>query len=185
MEFWYLVFGVAVLFAALPYLRCFLKRLVCLSKLSRICRKKNYTLHQGHLFWFLGSKWGKNCDCYIETPNEVYAVKLFGMPRRQTVLILKESGEYVIRSFVAILPHVRFTFHTKPRTVPIYDFRARYRDAWEIKTPHHVLLVHPTSMEIRRQPNRGPEAIVGNGDTVNGMEIASLPGLLGALECAI
>lgn len=185
MEFWIFLLCVIAVFLVFPYLRCLVKRLICLRKLSRICHQKQFALHGVHPLWFLGSKWGRVCDCYIETPNEIYAVKLFGMPRRLTVLLVRESGEYIVRSFIAILPHVRFTLHSRPRVMPIYDFHAKFSDAWEIKTPHHVLLLHPTSMEIRRQPQRGPEVIVGNGDVINGMEIASLPGLLGALECAI
>ena len=185
MEFWIFLFGVIVFFTAFPYVRCFVKRMICLRKIRRICRKKQYTLYRAHPLWVLGYKRGRICDCYIETPNELFAVKLFGMPRRLTVLILKESGEYVIRSFLAILPFVRFTFHTKPRRMPDYDFRTHYRDAWEIKTPHHILLIHPTSMEIRRQPLRGGESIVGSGEVVNGMELYTLSGFLGALECAV
>ena len=185
MEFWIFLLCVIVLFLAYSYLRCFVKRLVCLGKIRRLCRKKHYRIVGTHLLWFLGSRHADRCDCYIETPNEVYAVKLFGLPRRQTVLILKENGEYVIRSFLALLPFVHFTFHTKPRAMPVYDFRHDYRDEWEIKTPHHILLTNPTPMEIRRQPSRSGEVIIGTGDVVNGMEIASLPGFLGMLECAI
>lgn len=185
MEFWIFLFGIVAFFVVFPYIRCLVKRMICLRKIRQVCRKKQYTLYRTHPLWILGRKGGGICDCYIETPNEIFAVKLFGMPRRLTVLILKESGEYVIRSFLAILPFVRFTFHTKPRRMPDYDFRARYRDAWEIKTPHHILLVHPTSMEICRQPLRGAERIVGRGEVVNGMELYALSGFLGALECAL
>ena len=182
MEFRYFLLGVVALIAAWPYLRCLVKRMILASKLCRLCRRNHLTLHKTHPLWFLGGKRGRRCDCYIETPSEVYAVKLFGMPRRLTVLLLKSNGQYMIRSLFAIMSLVTFTFHTKPRSIPVYDFRYRYRDEWEIKTPHHVLLVHPVSMEIRRLPERSGEIIVGAGDTVNGMEIHSLPRLLGALE---
>lgn len=185
MEFWIFLICVVALFLAYPYLRCFCKRLVCLYKLSRICKRKRFTLHGAHPLWFLGSKHARHCDCYIETPNQIFALKLFGMPRRLTVLIFRDGGGYVIRSFIAIMSFVCFTLHTKPKTMPVYDFRYRYREAWEIKTPHRILLIHPVSMEIRRQSRNGGERIVGAGDVVNGMEIYSLPRLLGTLENAI
>ncbi|MBQ7321095.1 MAG: hypothetical protein IJW99_03265 [Clostridia bacterium] len=185
MEFWIFLLSLIVLFLAFPYLRCFVKRLICFGKIRRLCRKKQYRLFGTHPLWFLGGKHSVRCDCYIETPSEVYAVKLFGLPRRLTVLILKDNGTYVIRSFMAWLPHVRFTFHSKPRRIPVYDFRYKYRDEWEIKTPHPILLIHPVSMEIRRAGQSGGEVIVGAGDTVNGMELESLSRFLGMLEDAV
>ena len=182
MEFWIFLLGVIAFFAAWPYLRCLVKRVILAGKLRRVCRKKSLTLHPAHSLWFLGGKGAGRCDCYIETPTEVYAVKLFGMPRRPTVLLFRENGDYIIRSLFALMSFVTFTFHTKPKAMPVYDFRYRYHEEWEIKTPRRVLLVHPVSMEIRRQPDRSGEVILGAGDTVCGMEIQTLPRLLGALE---
>ena len=110
------------------------------------------------------------------------------MPRRPTVLIFKENGEYFIRSFIGLVSVgslVRFSINGKAKGMPVYDFRYRYRDDWEIKTPRQILLINPISMEIRRQPQNGAEIIVGAGDVVNGMEIHSLPRFLGELENAI
>ena len=188
MEFWYFLFGVVALIAVWPSLRCFVKRMILAAKLRRLCRDQHYTLHKAHPLWFLGGKRGRRCDCYIETPSELWAVKLFGMPRRMAVLVIRGNGEYYIRSYIAMLSFgqgIRFPINGKPRPMPRFDFRYKYRDEWEIKTPHHVLLVHPVSMEIRRQPERGAEIILGAGDAVNGMEIHSLPGLLGALETTL
>ncbi len=185
MEFWYFLFGVIALIAAWPALRCLVKRLILASKLCRLCKRNGYTLFKAHPLWLLGGKRGRRCDCYIETPSEVYAVKLFGMPRRMTVLVIRANGEYFIRRFIVLFSFgqgIRFPINGKPRPMPHFDFRFRYRNEWEIKTPHNVLLVHPVSMEIRRQPERSGEVILGAGDTVNGMEIHSLPDLLGALE---
>lgn len=184
-EFWIFLLCVVATLGTFPYLRCLVKRLVSLRKLRRLCRQKQYHIVGTHPLWFLGGKHTTRCDCYIETPHEVFAIKLFGMPRRQTVLLLKGNGDYMIRSFLAILPFVKFTFHSRPRSVPMYDFRYRYRDEWEIKTPHPILLVHPVSMEICRLPTHGKEEIVGAGDVVNGMEIFSLSRLLARLEDAV
>ena len=188
MEFWYALIGIAAVIALFPYIRCFFKRLKCANKIKRLCRNKNYKIHATHPLWFLGSKHAKKCDLYIETANEVFAIKLFGMSRRLSILILKDNGEYFIRSFIALISYgggVRFPINGKPKHLPLYDFRYKYKDEWEIKTPRHVLLVNPVSMEFRRQPQHGSEVIVGAGDIVNGMEIDSLPRLLGDLESAL
>ena len=189
MEFWYALIGIVAIIVFFPYIRCFFKRLKCANKIKRLCQNKNYKIHATHPLWFLGSKHTKKCDFYIETANEVFAVKLFGMPRRFSVLVLKENGEYFIRNFIALISSIgqgiRFPIDSKPKPMPVYDFRYKYRDEWEIKTPRRVLLVNPVSMEFKRQPHHGGEVTVGAGEIVNGMEIDSLPRLLGDLESAL
>ena len=188
MDFWYALIGIVTFVAFFPYIRCFFKRLKCAGKIKSLCHSKGYKIHATHPLWFLGSKQAKKCDLYIETANEVFAIKLFGMPRRMSVLVLKENGEYFIRSFIALISYggvIRFPINGKPKPMPDYDFRYKYKNEWEIKTPRNVLLVNPVSMEFRRQPHHGSEVIVGAGDIVNGMEIDSLPRLLGDLESAL
>ena len=188
MDFWCVLIGAVAFVAFFPYIRCFFKRLKCAGKIINLCRGKNYKIHATHPLWFLGSKYAKKCDLYIETANEVFAIKLFGMSRRLSILVLKENGEYFIRSFIALISYgggIRFPINGKTKTMPVYDFRYKYRDEWEIKTPRRILLVNPVSMEFHRQPQHGSEVIVGAGDIVNGMEIDSLPRLLGDLESAL
>lgn len=188
MEFWYALIGIIALIACFPYIRCFFKRLKCASKIKKFCRRKGYKIYPSHLLWLFGNKHGRKCDLYIETANEVFAIKLFGMPRRLSILILKENGEYFIRSFIVLISYgggIRFPINGKPKPMPAYNFRYKYKDEWEIKTPRHILLVNPVSMEFKRQPHHGGEITVGAGDIVNGMEIDSLPHLLGDLESAL
>ena len=182
------LFFVILMIIIWPYIRCLFKRLMCIAKIKKVCRNKNYKSYSTHPLWFFGRKHSKKSDLYIETANEVFAIKLFGMPRRRTILIIKENGEYFIRSFVAIVSYgsaMRFPIDSKPRPMPIYNFRYEYRVEWETKTPRRILLVNPVSMEFRYQSNQGSEITLGTGDTVNGMEICSLPYLLGELENAI
>ena len=188
MEFWCVLIGIIAFIILFPYIRCFFKRLKCASKISKLCHRKEYKLYPTHPFWFLGNKHTKKCDLYIETANEVFAIKLFGIPKRLSILILKENGEYFIRSFIALISYgggIRFPINGKPKPMPAYNFRYKYRDEWEIKTPRHILLVNPVSMEFKRQPHHSGEITVGAGEIVNGMEIDSLPRLLGDLESAL
>ena len=184
MEFWVFLIVAIALIVAFPYIRCFFKRLGCLCKLKRICQKKSYKLHPTHPLWFLGLNRSAKCDLYIETQVEVFAIKLFGMPQRLSVLILQENGDYIVKR-VSGVRFAHFTSYSKPKSMLAYDFRHQYQDAWEIKTPHNILLINPISMEIRRQSKNGVEGIVGAGEIVNGMEITSLSRLLGTLENAI
>lgn len=170
------------------YIRYFFKRLSCMFKIKRMCRNKSFKIHAVNPFWFLGNKYSHKCDLYIETPNEVFAIKLFGMLRRRSVLIFKENGEYIVRKFIALSAYgsvIQNPIDSKPKLLPNYDFRHRYRVEWEIKTPRNILLINPVSMEFRRQPDHGSETIVGAGDIVNGIEVDSLSHLLGDLENAI
>ncbi len=187
MEFWLVLICIIAFIVLYPYFRCLFKRLKCANKIKKLCLRKGYKIYSTHPLWFLGNKHAKKCDLYVETANEVFSIKLFGMPRRQSILILKESGEYFIQSFIALISYgggISFPINSKPKLMPVYDFRYRYKDEWEIKTPRHILLVNPVSMEIRRQSRQG-EVIVGAGDIVNGMEIDSLSRLLADLESAI
>ncbi|MBQ2767784.1 MAG: hypothetical protein IJF49_06880 [Clostridia bacterium] len=188
MTFWYVLFGFMAIYLLFPYLRCFAKRVVCARSICRICRRKNFSLHPTHPFWFFGSKYGNRCDCYIETPTQVFALKLFGVPRRASVLTFEENGLYFIRRFAALVSFAgfaNFTFDDRAKSLPVYNFRHQYQDIWETKTPRRILLVNPVSMEIRHKSRHGNERIVGAGDTVNGMEVYSLARLTGDLECAI
>ena len=189
MGFWFALAVVIAIIVFFPYIRCFFKRLKCAGKIKKLCRAKEYKKYPTHPLWFLGNKRSKKCDLYIETANEVFAIKLFGMPKRMSVLIFNQNGEYFIRRYIALLSPVgvgvRFPTNGKPRSMPAYDFRCNYRDEWEIKTPRRILLVNPVSMEFKRQPLHGGEITVGAGGIVNGMEIDSLPRLLGDLESAL
>ena len=188
MNFLYVLISIVALIALFPFIRCFFKRLNCMSKIKKVCRSKGHKIYVTNPLWFLGSKHATKCDLYIETENEVLAIKLFGMPRRLSILVLKENGEYFIRSFITLISYgggIRFPINGKPKPMPAYNFRYKYRDEWEIKTPRRVLLVNPVSMEFKRQPHHGGEITVGAGEIVNGMEIDSLPRLLGDLESAL
>lgn len=188
MDFWYALICIVTFIVLFPYIRCFFYRLKCAGKIKRLCRIKSYKIYATHPLWFLGSKHAKKCDLYVETANEVFAIKMFGMPRRLSILVLKENGEYFIRSYIVLISYgssIRSHINGKPKPMRSYDFRYKYKNEWEIKTPRRILLVDPFPMEFRRQPQHGSEVIVGAGDIVNGMEIDSLTRLLKDLESTL
>ncbi|MBQ8509630.1 MAG: hypothetical protein IJ493_06955 [Clostridia bacterium] len=185
MTFWLTLAGVLLLLAAIPRIRCFFKRMSLCIRLKQVCRRREFHLIGTHPLWMLGHKRGSACDFYVETSGSVWAVKLFGMARKNDALVFNQTGRYFVRHFAAFISYgstVRIPIESKARSLPAYDFRRNYHMEWEIKTPRPVLLVHPTCREIHRQPQSGGETIIGAGDVVNGMEVFSLTRLISALE---
>ena len=185
MEFWYVLIGIGFLILLLPYIRLFFKRLNCACKINKLCRKKGYKKYSTHLFWFLGNQYGMNCDLYIETANEIFAIKLFGVTRRLSVLILKQKNAYSIRKKSVLPTHgggIRTPIDSRQKPIPTYNFRYKYKEIWETKIPRRILLVNPISSGIKYRPSHGSEVSVDVGDIVNGMEIHSLSYLLEKLE---
>lgn len=180
MDFWILIFGVIVIISAFPYVLCFLKRLGCLCKIRKICRIKNFELHPTHSLWFLGSKRSLNCDFYIETINEVFAIKLFGM-KRLTTLILQENGNYIVKRVIGVR-FANFTVYSKPRALTVYDFHYRFQNEWMDKKVHFGLLINPISMDVCIQEKNGLRKGMYYGDVINGIEIYSLSYLLKVLD---
>lgn len=97
MEVWYTLLGIAASVLVLPYIRMFFKRLSCMQKIKKLCKRQGHLLHAAHPLWFLGCNHAKTCDLYVETAREVFAVKLFGLPHKNDRLMLKEDGTYVCK----------------------------------------------------------------------------------------
>lgn len=181
MEFWIVFIALVAFIVLFPYLRCLCKRIACRGKIQQLCEKKGYALHPNHTLWFLGGKRGTKCDLYIETQNDVYAVKLFGMKRRLTTLILMENGEYCIKHIVGAR-HALFTWYTKPKALPAYDFHYQSPVNVKDKKLHPILLIHPITMEVCVQEKNGMQKGMYYGDIVNTMEVHSLTHLLKVLD---
>lgn len=182
---------IAILSAAIsaallyPPLRWIGKRLACGRRLTRFCRERGFSLHPAHRLWFFGLRRREGCDCCIETPEEIYAIKLFGALHRRRTLVFTDRGTYCFRSFLTLMGLVDFHFDGKPHPLPAYRFPLQDREEWVLKTPHRVLLIHPIPVDIRRRTANGAEEILGAGDVVCDMEIQSLSRLLGRLEAAL
>lgn len=180
---WLLVIA-AVLFYVLPALRSFIKRLTCAMKLRRLCRRTGATLQGTHPLWFLGRRNCRKCDCVIETPTQVFAVKLFGVMHGGRVLVLRETGEYFFRRYASILLFIFNVFDGSFRRLPEYDF-SRGEQLAAGRARRDILLLNPIPMEVRVQPHSGQEFVTGPGDEVFGMELASLSHLMRIVENAV
>lgn len=187
MKFRLCVIGIILICFLFPYTRLFIKRWCLSFKIKSICRKKGFSLYRTHSFWFLGSRNGKACDFLIETKNELFGIKLFGMPRRRRVLVFTENKEFIIRMFVMLVEGrfffwLRETFDSNVRPVPEYDFScANYKGSEDNKI-RKILLINPVPMEMLLQAECGAERILNPGDELYGMEIANLSWLLKELQ---
>ena len=174
----YFVLAVIGLLIAWAYVRCFFKRLRCYFSIRRLCRRCGFALKTPPL-WFLGSRYSRRCDCVIETPKTIFAVKLFGCLWPLKSLILRERGEYFFRAHAAFLMAILDVLDSYPHTVPEYRFPQA-----EGKEVRPILLINPMPLEILLQPSSGLERISGPGDQVYGMEVANLSHLIRIVENA-
>lgn len=182
---WFLCFA-AVITVFYPYIRFLFKRISLCCRIKQSCRRANFQLHVTRRLWWLGQRSRQNCDFYVETPTQIISVKLFNMLRRRDVLVFTRDNKWFIRSYVALMTNIgtalMLPLEKRKHNLCAYNFRYRFVADWEIKTPRRVLLIHPTCIEVRRQPRHGPEVIVGAGDVVSGMEIYSSSRFLGMME---
>lgn len=181
MDFWILIGATVLLLLCYPYLRCFVKRIILSVKIKKLCQKRGFHLYPAHPFPAFGTKGRATCDFYIETKREILAVKLFACKRAHADLCFTQTGEYYFCNYVAFISIIgtscRIPLETKKKQLPAYDFRYRYRDAWEIKLPKNILLVHPVCREIKYAGKT-----MGAGDVIANAELYSLSRLIGYLE---
>ena len=194
------VVGVGIVCFCFPYIRCFFKRLALRSKITGVCREKGYRLQGTHAFCFFGGRNGKHCDCTIETASEVFAIKLFGMPRRKRILVFTETREYFTRIVVGMLLLITEAFDGKAKPFPEYDFACVNNKVSGDKKLRKILLVNPVPMEMVFRAERGKEtkfshfpmenmpkenakeSILSPGDELYGLEVANLSWLIKELE---
>ncbi len=185
MEFWIFLAVAISLLLGYPYLCSAVKRLALAIKLRYACKKHNYRLYTRNLFWLFAGRGGKSYDLCIETSTEILAIKLFGVPRRLSILIFEEGGTYRIRYFIPFL-----SYSTHYGCYPI-DGKQKKCNAELLEIPKQlsvsskpitkILLVSPLCREIT-EVHRGGKSILGAGDTVNGFQVESLPHLLKKLN---
>ena len=186
MEIRLYIIGIVIVCFCIPYIRCLWKRLNLLFKLKRICREKGYHLCGTHFFWFFGGKNGKDCDCTIETAEELFAVKLFGMPRRRHVLVFMANREFFTRSTIIVGgawgKWIREVLESRAKAVPEYDFSLKHQSVPKGKKLRKILLVNPVPREMLMQEGNTKETILNPGDEIYGMEIMNMSWLLKKLR---
>lgn len=185
MDFWLTLVGIIAFIRLFPYIRCFFKRIICAVKITILCLRRKYILHPTHPLWFLGCKMFRKCDVHIETPKEVYSVKLFGTKKRSTMLVFQGNNKYFIRRFIVVIHYLcimLWPINSRLKTLPAYDFDYKYNGELGNKKQRRVLLVNPVVMRFRYRSDNGNESNVDDGDTVNGVEMHSLPNFLRSLN---
>lgn len=187
MKFRLWIIGIVIVCFCIPYIRCLFKRLSLYFKLKNVCQTKGYCLLGTHPFWFLGGRDGMNCDCMIETAEELFLVKLFGMPRRKCVLVFTEKREFFIRRFLFLVEGRFFfwiheAFDSKAKPLPEYDYSLKDKAFTSDKKPRKILLINPVPMDMLMQEKVDKERTVIPGDEVYGMQIANLTWLLKELK---
>lgn len=176
---WRYVLLIAVLLiVVLPGVRWFLSRLVLSRKISSLCKERGYALHKKK-GWLFGCRYGKRADFAVETENDVFVVKPWGVPQRLATLLLYPERKYGLRRVFSMLLQVKIPLDTKPASFPVYDFGVFSKD--EKKPLHAVLLLHPAPLNIRLTDREGKEKDFCSGDAFGGMEIMNLNDLKAAL----
>lgn len=177
MEFW-IVIGVLISTVLLyPYLRIGVKRLILAWKIRKACRLEHMTLRTRPL-WFFRSKNGKKYDFSVETRHRIFAVKLFAVKNRRTVLVFDSMGRWHLRKYLALAAHVglvRMPLDAKPHPLPDYSFYPEQGNGFG-KAVVPILLIHPVCMEFRYDGK-----VVGCGESVYGITLYNLPHFLGML----
>ena len=185
MEFLFIALAVVFVIALCPYVRMLCKRISMAAALTRCCKKNNYNLIKNSILWFLGGKNGSKCDFYVETPNNVYAVKLWGMRGYNTKLCFTKDGKYYIKGYgMWLLFGGSFIGGSvsRRRSVNGYDFRSNFREEWYVKRFTPVLLVNPVCADIMKEGKDERLLPVVWGEDVNGASVYKITRFIGELE---
>lgn len=182
---WFFLLLSVVFICSMPYMKLILQRIIVWCKLTRISKKNIFKIYPTHYFWWLGSRFGRSCDLYLETKEAIYSIKLFGNLRKLSILTFTDNCEYFIRYYI---PLISFTTSTVSNPIKgkrksyAYDFRKDFHMEWETKVANNILLINPMYREIRYQPNMGGERIIGVGEFVYNCKIENLSRLISELE---
>lgn len=173
MKFWIPLFSAVILLILYPYIRYAVKRIGLWFKLKKVCKKQKFKIFGTKPLWIFSTNSSETCDCYIETKEKVYAIKLFSVLERKSVLIFNYDGSYSLRTYaLTFIPSLQNQKGNERKTMlPNYRFRYKYHLDWEIKTPKKILLINPICGEIRKRTESQKEIILGVHESVNGAEI--------------
>ena len=150
-----LAVALVILFFPIAVFAC--KRISLCIKLKRVCKQNDYTLIPTHFFWFFGNFNGGRCDCYVQTPETMYSVKLCGASSK-TFIDFVDDVRYGRRSI---------RFHISP-ALPVMQEKSKKKFDFRYKCPEihaaqltPVILMYPMPLKVSYR-----RKWIGNGDFV-------------------
>ena len=152
MEFWVILGSIVLLLLLYPFIRLWIKRLILLKKLKKLCQNCQVVLMPLHRFWFLSSRRSAACDFLLQSERDVYAIKLFSLMRRRSALLFNAERKYTVRRFVILFSKfssAAFQFDSKPKKLPDYEFEAVKDPSAKGKVFRHILLLHPCGIDVK------------------------------------
>lgn len=187
--FW-LGVGVLLLCVALfPIARLFCKRLSFLLRLRRVCCAKSFHFTPLHPLWLLRLRGGDTFDFAVETRDDAYAVKLFGVWRKHDEMRFGPGDAYRVRHQIAFLScmgeGVSMTlWESREKPLPAYRYPLKMTASYAGKLWKPVLLMHPVGHSIRLVDSRGSSVQICSGDRASRYPITSAFQFLETLQCA-
>lgn len=179
MKFYFWAAIIVAMIIFYPFIRWFAKRFILLFKITVLCKKKKYKLYKNYIFWYLRKNHSENCDFFIETKNNVYAIKLFGIKKRLSIMVFLDDNKYFIRNHIFYgLPFTSFVKDSKIQEFPEYNFFFNYKGIWNLKKHHSVLLINPCCYDFKYKFKTN----CYSGDRIGEMEIHSLAGLIKTIK---
>ncbi len=154
-----LIFACLIVFY--PFMRFFIKRIIMISRIKRICSLKKLKYKANYFGHVLGNFNGKNCDFYIETNDKVYSVKLCGTYWRKDLCDFMDKNHYAIRSLSFQFAHTKNSVKYKVKTKPAYNFRYKFSESYYTKELIPIILMNPTSINVTYNKRE-----IGNSDFV-------------------
>lgn len=184
--FWLLLAAIVTVITASPIIRLLVKRMILRSKIKSAVSAVGGRLIPAHKFWLFGKRMGKNCDFFIETPEKVYAVKLFTVLFKTASIVFADQGCYTPIRHIHLFGRwgqiVSLPLPENARPMPVYDFTTGLPCGAESKEIYQTLLIHPACLEIHRKTEVRRTELLYAGDVICGMHIQSLSGLLRELQ---
>lgn len=183
MEVLFLLLILVLLWLCYPYVRCLWKRLGCYKKLKGACKAKGFLLRGNHRFWLLSGRDGGKFDLFIETPTEVYGIKLFGVVHHLRTLVFVENSAYLLQRHAGVMLWIKDeTLDGKSKELMKYEFLYKGREIAPEKKRSGILLVNPVPVEMLQRSKNGKEVVLNPGDRIRDYEVYNLTGMLRRLE---
>lgn len=151
MIFYLVLILIIASFAAFPYVRMLIKRVVLLHELKSICTEKKYILHDSHRNWIFDGIDDSYAGFYVECPKKVYSVKLLGTKSRLQFINFIDPSNYSIRKyyghFRGIIGGVSYWEDIARKKKP-YDFTYNLPEGCSSKELMPIVLICPVPAKV-------------------------------------